>query len=168
MELVVLGKITKIRGVNGEFKVLSSTFFGKKRYKKGNKIYIGSDENSLRELTVKAHHTIDKFDYVTTEEILTTTEAEKYIDMNVYAAKDDIHLDKDEYFFGDLEKCDVYDEEGNRLGHVTNVEEFPAQITLNVEKENKETFYVPFVDEFIKNVDIENKSIIIHVIEGLL
>ncbi|MCD8203550.1 MAG: ribosome maturation factor RimM [Coprobacillus sp.] len=168
MELVVLGKITKIRGVNGEFKILSSTFYAKKRYKKGNKIYIGADEDHLVEFTVKAHHTIDKFDYVTTDEITNTNEAEKYVDMNVYASKNEITLDKGEYFFGDLCKCDVYDEEGNKLGHVIKVEEFPAQITLEVEKENKETFFVPFVDEFIINVDIEKGSIIIHLIEGML
>ncbi len=168
MELVILGKITKIRGVNGEFKILSSTFYAKKRYKKGNKIYVGSDEDHLNEFTVKAHHTIDKFDYVTTEEISNTNDALKYVDMNVYAAKDEISLDKDEYFFGDLLKCDVYNERGNKLGHVINVEEFPAQITLEVEEDNKKTFFVPFVDEFILSVDIEKEMIIINLIEGML
>ena len=34
--------------------------------------------------------------------------------------------------------------------------------------EKGKTSLVPFVDEFIKEVDIKNKKIIIHVIEGLL
>ena len=50
------------------------------------------------------------------------------------------------------------------LGKVSKVEEFPAQITLRVQRKGKPDFFVPFIKQFIINVDIENKEIIINVI----
>ncbi len=169
MELVVLGKITKIRGVHGEFKILSSTYFSNERYKKGNTIYLSKDDgDNTIPLTVKSHHLSGKFDYVTTEEIIDANEAQKYVNFSVYAAKAELKLEKNTYFFSDLEKCEVVDEKGQKLGKVIAVEEFPAQITLRVIRSNKKTFFVPFVEDFIQNVDIENHIIQINVVEGML
>ena len=64
--------------------------------------------------------------------------------------------------------CDVYDTESRLLGKVKRVEEFPAQITLRVSRNDKPDFFVPFIKEFIDNVDINNKKIIIKVMEGML
>ncbi|MCD8209883.1 MAG: ribosome maturation factor RimM [Coprobacillus sp.] len=169
MTLVLLGKITKLRGVHGEFKIYSSTYFSRARYKKGKTIYLSNDEGKTTlPLTVKSHHQDGKFDYVTSEEIDSANEAEKYINYSVYAEKDDIQLDEDTYYFSDLEGCKVIDEDNKELGTVLSVEEFPAQITLRVIKSNKKTFFVPFVEEYILNVDIESKTIQIHVVEGMM
>ena len=79
-------------------------------------------------------------------------------------------LDDDMYFFCDLEGCTVIDNETKQeLGVVESVEEFPAQLTLSV-KSNKtdKIFFVPFVEAFVVDVDIENKKIYINVIKGLI
>ena len=69
-----------------------------------------------------------------------------------------------------LYPCPTYyqDEKKNILGIVKNVEEFPAQITLRVSRKNGKDFFVPFIKQFIKNVDIRNKQIEIVVLEGML
>ena len=51
---------------------------------------------------------------------------------------------------------------------VKEVEEFPAQITLRVKSLKGKDFFVPFIEAFIKNVDVESKKIIIHFMEGML
>ncbi len=169
MELVLLGKITKLRGVHGEFKILSSTYFSNERYQKGNTIYFSNDDGKTTiPLTVKSHHISGKFDFVTTEEIIDADTAQKYVNFSVYAAKGDLKLEKNTYFFSDLENCDVIDQKGEKIGRVLAVEEFPAQITLRVIKSDKKTFFVPFVEDFILNVDIENHVIQINVVEGML
>ena len=33
---------------------------------------------------------------------------------------------------------------------------------------DKKNFYVPFIDEFVGTIDHEKKTILIHVVEGLL
>ncbi len=169
MELVKLGKITKIRGICGEFKILSSTYFGDERYKKGKTIYVGKeDEPNPLPLTVKSHFKKENFDYVTTVEIGDTTTAEQYINYYVYADKNDITLEKDTYFFSDLENCRVFDEERNEIGVVSEVVEYPAQITLIVTQKDGKKFQVPFIEDFLVDINIQSKKIVIHLVEGML
>ena len=82
--------------------------------------------------------------------------------------KDNKDLEKNSYFYSDLRGCKVIDESKNVLGNVKEVEEFPAQVTLRVKRDNKPDFFVPFIKEFIKEVDIDEKTITIHVLEGML
>ena len=82
--------------------------------------------------------------------------------------KDNNDLEVGYYFYSDLIGCAILDENKEVLGIVKNVEEFPAQITLRVKRNNGKDFFVPFVKQFIKNVDIDNKKIYIEVIEGML
>ena len=62
----------------------------------------------------------------------------------------------------------IADENGQEVGVVKEVEEFPAQLTLRVKRAGKEDFFVPFVKAFIKRVDINKKEIEINIIEGML
>ena len=112
----------------------------------------------------------DVFDFIYLKEISSIEVAEKYIGYRVYINKEDATLDDDMYFFCDLEGCKVLDNETDEeLGIVESVEEFPAQLTLSV-KSNKtdKIFYVPFVEAFVVDVDIESKKIYINVIKGLI
>lgn len=45
------------------------------------------------------------------------------------------------------------------MGHCTNI---------RIEKEDKKTFLVPNIKEFIKDVSLEDKTMVIKVIEGLI
>ena len=82
--------------------------------------------------------------------------------------KDYKDMAKDTYYFDDLVGCKILDDNNQELGIVSQVEEFPAQLTLRVKRANDNDFLVPFVKAFIKQVDIENKKIFINVIGGLL
>ena len=82
--------------------------------------------------------------------------------------KDRKDLEVGYYFYEDLVGCSIIDQSKNELGIVNKVEEFPAQITLRVKRQNGKDFFVPFVKQFIKKVDIDAKKIYIEVIEGML
>ena len=77
-------------------------------------------------------------------------------------------MEKGQYFYSELRGCEVYDQNNKLLGKVKEVEEFPAQLTLRVARDKKPDFFVPFIKQFIKAVDIKNKAILIEKIEGLL
>ena len=64
--------------------------------------------------------------------------------------------------------CNVYDEEDNLIGKVKDIEEYASYQTLRISRNKDKDVLVPFVKAFIKNVDLENKKIVIHVLEGLL
>ena len=75
--------------------------------------------------------------------------------------------EKNTYYFSDLINCEIIDQNSNYIGKVITVEDYPAQRTLRIKTEGKDVL-IPFVNAFIKNVDIENKKIYVNIIEGML
>lgn len=62
---------------------------------------------------------------------------------------------------------DVFDEEDQFLGKLTDVYLNPNQSIYEI-KSGKKEYFVPATRNFIKNIDLIGKKIIIHVIEGML
>ena len=169
MEYVKLGTIIGTFGIDGTLKIYSTTSMGNKRYKKGNKVYLHDMENdTYDEYVVLTYRHQGLFDFVKLENIASLEEASSKKSMEVCVVKDNKDLDDNYYFYSDLRGCKIYDNNGNELGIVKEIEEFPAQLTLRVSRKDKPDFFVPFIEQFIINVDIDNKRIIINVIEGLL
>ena len=168
-EYLLLGYITDAFSLDGTFKVLSKTDFADTRYQEGNEVYLCSPNTKERQIvTVEAYRSSGMFDFVKVKGVNSKEEALAYKGYEIRAEKDYNSLEKDEYYFVDLVGCKVLDDKGQELGEVSQVEEFPAQLTLRVKREGQPDFLVPFVKAFIKNVDIVNKKIVINVIGGLL
>ena len=169
MEYLSLGKIVDSFGVDGTVKIYSTTSFASKRYKSGEKVFLTNPQNQERkELTVVKFRQKAPFDFVKFIEITTPEEVKELRGYEIQVNKDNRVLEKDTYYYSDLRGCKVVDENNNELGTVKEVEEFPAQITLRVSRKDKADFFVPFIKEFIKNVNISDKIVVINVIEGLL
>lgn len=168
MKYLLLGTIIGTHGLNGHIKFISSSYFLEERLLSGSAVYVGKDESHLQSMEVESFKYSPKNILLKLQQINTLEEAEKLKGQYLFVLKDDLQLEEDTYFFTDLEKCNVYDEDNNLLGQVIKVEEFPAQITLRVKGNNNKIFFVPFIEEFIILVNIESKSIIIKVIEGML
>ena len=169
MEYLSLGKIIGSFGVDGTLKIYSTTNMSNKRYQKGNIVFLYNPQTQEREVhTVLAFRHSGNFDFVKLDGIDNPEVIQSLKSYEIHVEKDQKDLDKDTYFYSDLRGCKVVDQEGNELGTVREVEEFPAQLTLRVMRSGKQDFFVPFVKQFIKEVNIENKVILIEKIEGLL
>ena len=169
MEYLTLGKIIDSFGLDGTLKVFSSTQNQKIRYKKGNKVFIynPNTEERVEDKAVR-YRSSGQIDYVKLEGINNPEDAKKLKGFELHVIKDNSDLEVGYYFYSDLIGCKVVDSSNNLLGEVSNVEEFPAQITLRVKRKGNKDFFVPFLKQFIVNVDIENKTIMINVLEGML
>lgn len=169
MEYLTLGYITGSFGLDGTLRILSKTQFQDLRYKKGNKILLyNRNENSRVELTVSSYRSSGEIDFVKTLEVNTKEEADALKGLEIQAEKKQSDLNEGYFYYSDLRDCKVLDANGNELGIVKEVEEFPAQVTLRVKRKNAEDFFVPFVKDFIIETNIEKKQIIINVIGGML
>ena len=169
MEYVSLGVIKDSFGLDGTLKIFSTTNMSKKRYVKGAMVFLYNPQTKGREeKKVLAFRHSDVFDFVKLEGIDNPEFAKTLKGHEIHVIKDTKDLEKDTYFYSDLRGCKVVDEKGNKLGTVKEVEEFPAQLTLRVKRAGKSDFFVPFIKQFIKEVNIEDKRIVIEVIEGLL
>ncbi len=163
MEYLSLGKIIDTFGLDGTLKVFSSTTNGKERYKKGHKVFICG-----KEYTVLSYRNSGNIDFVRFEEVTNPEAANALKGQFIEIIKDRNDLKEGYYFYDDLRGCKIIDKEGKEYGIVKEVEEFPAQITLRVKRENAKDFFVPFLKQFIVKVDIENKEITINLLEGML
>ena len=166
MEYVNIGKIVNTFGIRGELKVASNTDFVDERFKKGSTVYIGEEHIPF---TVANHREHKGFLLVSFKDHEDINLVEKYKNMMIYKSKDDIKpLKKGEYYFSDLKDLDVY-VEGVRVGKVLLVEEGIKHNYLRILKdEDHKEHLVPFLDVFVKNVDLEEKRIDIVKMEGLL
>jgi len=165
-----LGTITKQVGLKGEVRVYSTTSFASKRYKKGNKVYVEISPENYKELTINSYRKLNgDFDVISFVEYESIDATDELLKKNIFALKENLKLNKGEFFFVDLIDCILLDSKTNQpIGKVTSVEEFPAQLTLKCIDGNNKVFTIPFIKQFIDDVDIENKTIVVEVIEGLL
>lgn len=170
MEYLSLGKIIDSFGLDGTVKVFSTTDNAKLRYKKGNKVFVYDEETDGRtEYTVVSYRNAGRLDYVKFEEVTSPEEVALILKgREIQVIKDEKDLKEGYYFYSDLRGCAIVDKDGKVYGIVKEVEEFPAQITLRVKRENGKDFFVPFIKEFIVKVDIKNKQITINYMEGML
>lgn len=170
MEYLKVAKILSTVGLKGEVRVFTTSTFKHIRYKKGNSLFCKDENGNYLELHIKNYRNKEgNIDYLTFEEFDTIEKVESLLDKELFALKDYKYLRKDEYYYSDLICSTCFDEENKEIGTINDIKEFNSNVSLEVKlKENKKIIYIPFNDFFIKDIDIENKRVIIHVIEGLL
>ena len=169
MEYLLLGYIIDSFSLDGTVKILSKTDFADLRYQKGNTVFFYNTKTKERiPMTVVSFRSNGQFDFVKVEEVNSPEDAQGYKGFEVQVEKDYKNMEKDTYYFVDIVGCEVLDENDQVLGIVSQVEEFPAQLTLRVKRKGQPDFLVPFVKAFIRSVDIDSKKIVINVIGGLL
>jgi len=169
MEYLSLGKIIDAFGLDGTLKIYSTTTNGELRYQKNAIVllYNPSTKEHLESKVLNYRHS-GLFDFVKLDIVSDKDNALSKKGYEIHVEKHSQDLPNNEYYFCDLKKCQLYDISGKLLGFVKEIEEFPAQITIRGGRSNGPDFFVPFINEFINNIDIENKRIVVNVIEGLL
>lgn len=167
MKYVLLGKVVSTHGIKGEIKIKSDTSFKQERYKKGNTLYFKKDNKYIpfKVDTFREHKNLDliRFDgYDNINQVL------EYVGLEVYVNYKDIDsLDENSYYYDELISLEVYTMEEEHIGKVIEIREVPQGIILEIQT-NEKIVLVPFVDEFIKEVDVKEGKIFIEPIEGLL
>ena len=100
--------------------------------------------------------------------INTIKETLKLKKLYLYAKREDIKLEEGAHFIVDLIGLEVYTEEGKLLGKLKEVLQPGANDVYIVENENKEQILLPVIPDVIKNIDLQSKRIVVHLLEGLI
>lgn len=168
MEYLKVGVIVGSFGLDGSVKIFTTTNFPYDRFKDDQIIYLAKDDKVIREVTCDGFKENGKFDLLALKEILTKEDADALKGYELLIDKNEAIVPEGFVRFVDLVGCKVVDENNEELGQVIKVEEYPAQETLRIKRKNGKQFLVPYVDAFIKSVDITKKEIVINIIEGML
>ena len=101
--------------------------------------------------------------------IETIEEAEKYRNCYLKIARGKAkNLPKNTYFIADLIGMQVYTDEGNLLGKVDDIYNSGSADIYVVKDELGKQILLPGIKDVIKQVDVDNEKIIVHLIDGLI
>ena len=74
-------------------------------------------------------------------------------------------LPEGNYYYFDLIDSLAYNM-GTVFGKVVSIENYGGDDLINVRKENGKEILVPFIDEFVKKIDVEKKMVFFELIDG--
>jgi len=81
--------------------------------------------------------------------------------------KDALPLREGQYFIGDLVGCDVYLEDGKKLGMLADIFPTGANDVYEVSKEEGGTILIPAIPDCLKVLAPEEGRIVVHLLPGL-
>lgn len=166
MEYTIIGKIISTHGIKGEMKVfpLTDNLF---RFDSLKRAYIGDNKIEVELDKVKYHKNLAilKFkEYDDINQILPLKDSYIFVD-----EEGKVVLPENHFFIYDLLNSKVFDTKSNLIGTIVDVIQGPSNdvyVVKDIEK-NKE-YLIPAVKQFIVNVNVANKTLVIDPIEGMI
>ncbi len=166
-DLLQVGIITSTHGVRGEVKVYPTTD-DPRRFRRLKEVVLDTGKEKLN-LEIEGVKFFKQFVIVKFKGLDNINDIEKYRQKSLYVTrKNAVRLQKDEYFIADLIGLKVQDESGKELGTVKDVIETGANDVYEVEMADGKSLLLPAIKQCILNVDVENGTMQVHVLEGLL
>lgn len=166
-DMLRIGVVTKPHGLKGEVKVYPTTS-DPERFKDCDEVYLVTKKDVLT-----LHVTGVK--YFKNQVILKFKEYDRIEDVEAYhncdlmVTRDQaIELEEGEYFLYDVPGCKVYDEDENEIGEVTDVLETGANPVFVIKTTDGKEVLFPVIDDCILSVDIANRRVNAHIMEGLM
>jgi len=165
-----VGKIVNTHGIKGEVRVISTTDFPEERYEVGNKLSLFKKEiKTPTVLTVASHRRHKNFDLLTFEGFLTLEMVQGFKDGILKVSENQLsELEGNEYYFHEIIGCTVYSENGEEIGEITDILQTGANDVWTVKPAQGKTHYIPYIEDVVKDINIDEKKIVINVLDGLL
>ncbi|MEE3349218.1 MAG: ribosome maturation factor RimM [Candidatus Gastranaerophilaceae bacterium] len=165
---ISVGKILNFHGIKGEAKVGFSR--GQEDFILGLKEVFVRKDNEYIPFVVQNVRLNKNFALFKFKGIDSINELMDYKGSLIFVEESFIreNLEENEFLIDELVGMSIYDNDGNKLGFVIGVSNNGANDLLSVKTNTKHVSLIPFVEAFIKKVDIKEKAITINNIAGLL
>lgn len=166
-ERLQVGVISSTHGIRGEVKVFPTTD-DPNRYKKLKNVYLDTGRELLS-LEIQGVKFFKQFVIVKFKGIDNINDIEMYKGKSLFVdRKDAVPLKKDEYYIADMVGITVFTEDGEEFGVLKDVMETGANdVYIITSKEHGEVL-VPAIKQCILGVDVENRRMDIHLLDGLV
>ncbi len=166
-ELLSIGKILKPHGIRGEVKVLPLTDFPQ-RFDLLSHIQVLTRDHRILNLTIQKVRYEKNFVYLKFKEY-TSPDQVKDLRGGLLKIKrsEAVDLPEGQYLYFDIIGLSVRTEAGQELGVVEDIFSTGSNDVYVVKSQNKEHL-IPATTEIIKKIDLAEKVLIIHPLEGLL
>lgn len=162
-----VGVITSTHGIKGEVKVFPTTD-DINRFEDLKQVFLNTGME-YKPLIIENVRYFKQLLILKFKDINDINDIEKYKGKDLMIPRDEaIELSQDEYFIFDLIDSEVFTEDGDKLGVLTEVLTSAANDVYVVKTEDNKEVLLPSIKECILDVDTANKKIIVHLMDGLL
>jgi 16S rRNA processing protein RimM len=165
-QMFTIGKIVNTHGVKGELRILPTTD-DVKRFSKLKTVYVQQKEMKTYEIDTIRYH--KNFVLLKFKGIESINDAEVLKNATIKIdRKDSLPLGTDEYYISDLYDLNVETEEGRYLGELKEILYTGSNDVYSVvHPETKKEILIPAIKQCILKVDLQNRCLIVHLLEGL-
>ena len=174
-KFIAIGKIVKPIGIKGNLKVIYLTDFPD-RFNDLEKVFLFdeiknsfySDKGSSGfEFVISEQKSFDKYLNIKFEGYDSINEINEFINLIIMIdEKDRVKIDKGSFYFYELVGSEFYDK-GILIGKVKSVVNYGSGDLFNIDTDGREIL-IPFLKEFIVNIDIKKKRIDADLIDGFI
>ena len=166
-QLLKVGVITQTHGVRGEVKVFPTTDDAA-RFKKLKHVMLDTGKETLP-LEIQGVKFFKQFVILKFKGIDNINDIERYKRCPLLIERENaVPLEEGEYFIADMIGMKVITDEGENFGILKDVMETGANDVYVIEHPSEGEVLVPAIKECILDVDIENRQMKIHVMNGLI
>lgn len=154
MQQVIIGKIVKPQGLNGEVKILLSTD-NLAVFNNLSCLYVGISKAKISRLRLKGQFAYVKFDGVDNVD-----KAEMLRGKSVAVDRSDFVLPADTFLIDEILGCKLYDLQDNFVGILEDVQQYGAADVWIIYADGRE-YQVPYLKEIFVKVLPQQKIIIV-------
>ncbi|OZM58579.1 ribosome maturation factor RimM [Lottiidibacillus patelloidae] len=166
-----VGKIVNTQGIKGEVRVIASTDFPEERFAKGNVLYIDHAELQEKlEVKVATHRKHKNFDLISFVGYSSINDVERFKGGILQVNEDqliDLSEHENEFYYHEIIGCLVKTVDGEQLGEVKEILSPGANDVWVVKRKGKNDLLLPYIEDVVKEINIEEKEIIVELLEGL-
>ena len=170
LNLVKVGFVFRPHGVQGELKIKPETP-NPEQFEAFGRVWVGSDSDtstaysiaSVRYQQTKRGTTV----ILRLDEITSRDAAETLTKQSVFVPEEELVIDDGEVLLHDLIDLTVQVASGEAIGVVTDILEHPAHLTLVIRRHDGPETMLPFVGDFVRDVDVEAGTLTVDLIDGL-
>lgn len=166
-EFLEIGQIVNTFGIKGMVKVKPFTD-DITRFDRLDKVYVESNK-------IKKQYEIEEVKYHKDLVLIKFKGIDKVEDAellrNCYLKvdrKDEPELEEGTYYIVDLLGLDVYSDEGNLLGKLDDIYNYGSSDIYVVKDELGKQLLLPAISDVIKEINLEQKKIVVHILPGLI
>lgn len=165
-DLLQVGMITTTHGIRGEVKVFPTTD-DPSRFKKLKKVLLDTGKKQM-ELEISYVKFFKNLVIVKFKEFDNINDVEGFRQAKLLVTRADaVELKENEYFIADLLDMKAVSDEGEELGVIADVLQTGANDVYVIKKENTKDLLVPAIKDCVKNVDMEQGVMQLHLLPGL-
>lgn len=165
-DLLQVGVITTTHGIRGEVKVYPTTDDAH-RFDYLESVLLDTGKE-LCELEIQRVKYFKQFVILKFRDVDNINDIEPYKGKSLYVTRDfAVPLEENEYYIADLIDMDVFLEDGSLFGTLKDVMETGANDVYVIHTTDKKEVLVPAIKDCVKEVDLEQNKMIIHLLKGL-